>query len=95
MPDLFTNKFPLDGKIKLPVVRVSENERKIWFPPARKSVSTSRSKVIFQKLDFHEQKKAPKKKNSVSGRQKIGFYHQEWKIYFRTRFSTRRKNCLH
>ena len=54
MPDLFTNKFPLDGKIKLPVVRVSENERKIWFPPARKSVSTSKSKVIFQKLDFHE-----------------------------------------
>ena len=62
MPGLFTNKFPLDGKIKLPVVRVSENERKIWFPPARKSVSTSRSKVIFQKLDFHEQKKAPNKK---------------------------------
>ena len=28
MPDLFTNKFPLDGKIKLSVVRVSENERK-------------------------------------------------------------------
>ena len=52
MQNLFTNTFPLDRKIKLPVAGVSENRRKNWFPLARKSVSTSRNKVIFQKLDF-------------------------------------------
>ena len=41
---------------------VSEKGRKKWFPPARKSVSTSRNKFIFQKLDFYEQKKAPNNK---------------------------------
>ena len=41
---------------------MSENGRKKWFPPARKSVCTSRNKAIFQKLDFHEQKKAPNEK---------------------------------
>ena len=30
---------------------------KKWFPQAKKSASTSRNKVIFQKLDFHQQEK--------------------------------------
>ena len=32
MQDLFTNKFPLDGKIKRSVAGVSGNGRKKWFP---------------------------------------------------------------
>ena len=52
MQDLFTNMFSLDGKIKLSVAGVSENERKKWFPLPRKIASSSRNKVIFQKLDF-------------------------------------------
>ena len=51
MQDLFTNKFPFDGKIKLSVAGVSGNGNK-WFPLARKSVFTSMNKVIFQKLYF-------------------------------------------
>ena len=50
---MFTNTFPLDGKVKLSVAGESENGRKKWFTLARKSVSTSRNKVIFQKLDFY------------------------------------------
>ena len=50
--DLFANAFPLNGKISLSVAGVSENGRKKWFPLARKSVSTSRKKIAFQKLDF-------------------------------------------
>ena len=42
MQNLFTNMFPLDGKLKLSVAGVSENERK-------KMVSTS------QKISFHKQ----------------------------------------
>ena len=45
-------RFPLDGKIKLAVAGVSEIGRKKWFPLARKSVSTSRNQVTFQKLDL-------------------------------------------
>ena len=60
MKDLFTNTFLLDAKIKLSLAGASENEKKKkkkeWFPLARKLVSTSRNKVIFQKLDFHYQK---------------------------------------
>ena len=38
-------------------------EEKKWFPPVRKSVSTSRNKSLFQKLDFHYQiKKFPNKR---------------------------------
>ena len=48
----FKNTFPLDGKIKLAMTGVSQIRRKKWFPLARKSVSTSRNKVIFQKLDL-------------------------------------------
>ena len=63
---MLTNKFPLDGKIKLSVARVSKNGRKKWFALARKSVSTSRNKIIFQKLDFpcgfHWQQKSPNKR---------------------------------
>ena len=44
--------FPLDGKIKLAVAGVSQIGRKKWFPLARKSVSTSRNKVIFEKLNL-------------------------------------------
>ena len=61
MQDLFTNTFPLDGKIKLSVAGVSENGRKKWFPLARKSVSTSRNKVIFQIFSLAE-KKCPNKR---------------------------------
>ena len=54
---------------------------KKWFPLARKSVSTSKNKVIFQKLNFrygfHQQKKSPNKKNTVSGKQKIDFHQHE------------------
>ena len=42
----------LDGKIQLAVAGVSQNGRKKWFPLARKSVSTCKNKVVFQKLDF-------------------------------------------
>ena len=49
MQDLFTNKFLLDGKIKLSVAGVSWNRRKKSFPLARKSVSTNKYKVIFKK----------------------------------------------
>ena len=52
MQDLLTDKFPLDQKIKLSVAGVSENGRKKGFPLARKLVSTSKNKVIFQKVDF-------------------------------------------
>ena len=52
MQELFTNKFPLDGKIKLSAAGVSENERKKLFLLARKLVSIGRSKVTFQKLNF-------------------------------------------
>ena len=52
MQNLFKNTFPLDGKIKLPVAGVSENGRKKWFLLARKSISSSRYKIIFQNLDF-------------------------------------------
>ena len=50
----FKNMFPLYGKIKLAVAAgVSQNGRKkTWFAPARKLVSTSRSKIIFQELDL-------------------------------------------
>ena len=48
----FKNTFPLDGKIKLAMTGVSQIRRKKWFPLARKSVSTSRNKVIFEKLDL-------------------------------------------
>ena len=43
--------FPLDGKLKLAVAGLPQNGRKKWFPLARKSVSTSRNKIIFQKFD--------------------------------------------
>ena len=66
MQDLFTNTFPLDGKIKLSVAGESQNGRKKWFLLARKLVSTSRNKVVFQKLDFPvvstNRKKSPNKK---------------------------------
>ena len=52
MQDLLTNKFLLDGKIKQSVAGVSENGRKKMFLIARKSVSASRNKVIFKKLNF-------------------------------------------
>ena len=48
----FKNTFPLDGKIKLAVAGVSQNGRKKWFLLARVSTSTSRNKVIFQKLEL-------------------------------------------
>ena len=47
----FKNTFPQDGKIKL-VAGVSQNGRKKCFPLAKKPVSTSKNKVIFQKLDL-------------------------------------------
>ena len=49
----FKNTFPQEEKIKLAVAGVYQNGRKKkWFPLARKSVATSRNKVIFQKLDL-------------------------------------------
>ena len=45
MNDLLKNKFTLDEKA------LTKNGKK-WFLLARKSVSTSRNKVIFQKLDL-------------------------------------------
>ena len=72
MQDLFTNTFPLDGKIKLSVAGVSENgKKKRWFPLVRKAI---RNKGIFQKLDFYYQKKNVQIKDTVSSRQKIGFH---------------------
>ena len=65
MQDLFTNTFPLDGKIRLLVAGVSENRKKKWFPLARKQfplagirlflkkwISTSRKKVEIKKYFF-------------------------------------------
>ena len=52
-------------------------EEKKWFPLARKSVSTSTNKVIFQKLDLSvsiNRTKISKYKNVVSTRQKVGFH---------------------
>ena len=48
----FKNTFPLDGKINLAVAELSQNGRKKWCPLTRKSVSTSRNKGFFQKLDL-------------------------------------------
>ena len=47
----------IDGKIRLLVTGVSENGRKKMVFTNQKTVSTSRNKVIFEKLDFHWQKK--------------------------------------
>ena len=44
---------------------MSQTGRKKWFPLARKSVSTSKNKVIFQKLDLPvstNRKKSPNKR---------------------------------
>ena len=41
------NLFPLTG-----IARVSEKKRKKWFRQASKSVTTSKNKIAFQKLDF-------------------------------------------
>ena len=64
-------------------------EEKKWFPQAKKSVSTSSNKAIFQKLDlpvFTNRTEISKLKNIVSTRQKVGFHQQEWKICLRIRF---------
>ena len=73
-------------------------EEKRYFPPARISVSTSRNKIIFQKLHFpygfHYSKKSLNKRIlfqihrisvPISGN---GEFVKEY-------LSTRRKNCLH
>ena len=52
MQDSFKNTLPRDGKIKLAVAGLSEERRKKWFSSAKKSVFSSRNKVIFHKLDF-------------------------------------------
>ena len=52
-------------------------EEKNWFPQAKKSVSTSSNKAIFQKLDlpvFTNRTEISKLKNIVSTRQKVGFH---------------------
>ena len=52
-------------------------EEKKWFPQAKKSVSTSSNKAIFQKLDlsvFTNRTEISKLKNIVSTRQKVGFH---------------------
>ena len=52
-------------------------EEKKWFQLARKSVATSRNKVIFQKLDLPvatNRIKISKWNNIVSARQKVGFH---------------------
>ena len=41
------NLFPLTG-----IARVSEKKEKKWFRQTRKSVTSSKNKVAFQKLDF-------------------------------------------
>ena len=55
---------------------VSQNGGKKWFPLATESVSTSRNKVIFQKLDLPVStngKRISNYKNIVSNTQKVGF----------------------
>ena len=51
--------FPLAGKIKLAVAGAPGNGRKKWFLIARKSVSTTGTKLFLKirLLDFHQQKK--------------------------------------
>ena len=64
-------------------------EEKKWFPLARRSVATSRNKVIFQKVGspgFHKQNENLKWNNIVSTRQKVGFHQQEWRIHLRISF---------
>ena len=74
MQDLFTNKFPLDGKIKLSMTGVSENGIKKWIPLARKfslagirlffrnwispMVSTSRKKSPNKRILFQVDRKS-------------------------------------
>ena len=58
---------------------MSQNGRKKWVSLARKSVSTSRNKVIFQKLDLSvstNREKISKYKNIVSTRQKVAFHEE-------------------
>ena len=62
MRDLFTNAFPLDGKICLLLTGVSENGMKKMVSTSQKTVSTSRNKIIFKEIDFHKQKKRPNKR---------------------------------
>ena len=53
--------FPLDGKIQVAEYQECiKMEEKKWFPLARRSVATSRNKVILQKIGspgFHKQNK--------------------------------------
>ena len=75
MQDLFTSTFPSDGKIRLSVAGVSENGRKKWFPLVRKSVSTIRNKVIFQKIELPlSEKKSPNKRILFQVDKKNGFH---------------------
>ena len=48
----FRNTCPLEGKIKLAVAGLSQNRKKKVSTSQKKSVSASRNKVIFQKLEL-------------------------------------------
>ena len=52
----------LDGKIKLSVAEVSEDGRKKWFSPSRKSIFTLRNKFFFKNWIFTSRKKSSNKK---------------------------------
>ena len=65
----FKNTFLLDQKIKLAAAGVPQNGGKKRFPLARRWVSTSRNKVIFQKLDL--QVSVNKNKSILSNKKRI------------------------
>ena len=60
--DLFTNAFPLDGKIELSLTGVSKNGRKKMIPLAKKLITTSRNKVIFNNWISTSRKKSLNKR---------------------------------
>ena len=86
LQDLFTNMFPLDGKIKLSVSGVSENGKKC-FSLARKSVFTSRNKVVFQKLYSSSRQRSPNKRIMFQVDRKSFSTSRKWRICLRTSFN--------
>ena len=66
MQDLFTNKFPLDGKIKLSVAGVSENGRKNGFNQTENQFTLAGIRIFFKNWIFSmvstRRKKSPNKR---------------------------------
>ena len=59
MQNLFTNTFPLEGKIKLSVAEESQNGRKKGFPQPDNQFPLTRIRLYFKKLISNTRKKCP------------------------------------